>query len=309
MKRSGWSSRVLLMGGLALSLCSCGSKNSPAPTTPAGSSGIPSYSVLTFFGKEGTPPMSAPVGAAVAGGTVWVANNSGSLQAWTTGGELLSTITGYNGTTPSPQTDAVGPDGYVYMSDGAASYRQIVEFAPTGVFVTTFGMSQLNGNNSLGMAVNGTHAYVGTTLTNGGFFDFSISGSGASKTFNNPATFGVSGPGQLEFCEGLALDGAGNIYAGDSAGRVVKYNPSGVYQLAATLASSGVPRGVVVDSGGYIYATDYLNAEIQEFNPAGVPVTQFGQGDFALAFGLAMDSSENLYVPDFGGQVVVFRRN
>ncbi|HTC21646.1 MAG TPA: hypothetical protein VK859_12405, partial [bacterium] len=148
------------------------------------------------------------------------------------------------------------------------------------------------------------------TTSNGGFFDFPISGSGSSKTFNNPATFGTSGPGQLGFCEGLALDGAGNIYAGDySNGRIVKYNSSGVYQMAATLVSSGLPRGDVVDSNGYIYAIDFLNGEIQVFNPAGAPATQFGKGDFVLPYGIAMDSSENIYVSDFGGQVVIFRRN
>lgn len=254
--------------------------------------------------------MNGPTGVGIVGATLWVANNTGkNLQAWTVSGSMVATLNSY-GTTLFGYTGPLGtgPDSSVYVGD--TTNDQIVEFTPTGAYVTVFGNAELGADYPGGVAVGSGDAYLADAA--GKIFHYSISGSGNSKSFTYQAVFGNSGAGTLGgVVEGICLDVAGNLYVSDFLNnRLVKFGPGGNYLSAVTLLSSGTPAGVAVDPAGYIYVTDNTNLEVQQFNPSGGPVTQWGSSYMVNPAGLALDSSGSLYVADHGAnQVYVYKKN
>lgn len=133
--------------------------------------------------------------------------------------------------------------------------------------------------------------------------------------------------------DGVALDGAGNLYIADSRNhRVRKIGADGNIR---TLAGSGnpgfggdngqaasadlyLPSAVALDAAGNVYISDNLNHRVRKVTPDGVITTVTGsgtagdQGDGSYAvsarlrspYGLAVDSSGNLYIADEGAHRV-----
>jgi hypothetical protein len=68
------------------------------------------------------------------------------------------------------------------------------------------------------------------------------------------------------------------------------------------------PRGIALDSSGNIYVADTANHRVQKFSPSGTFILAFGspyggassaQGEFNSPYGVAVDSSDNIYVTDY----------
>ena len=145
------------------------------------------------------------------------------------------------------------------------------------------------------------------------------------------ATFADGTGAAASFCfpEGVAVDSSGNLYVADAYNHLIrKITPAGVVTTLAGSSSSGYadgtgvaasfnqPHGVATDSFGNIYIGDYYNHRIRQVSPAGVVttlagnVTGIGNGAFAdgtgaaasfnSPFGVAVDSSGNVYVADYG---------
>jgi hypothetical protein len=128
---------------------------------------------------------------------------------------------------------------------------------------------------------------------------------------------------QYNFPRGVAVDLQGNVYVADSSNnRIRKMTSAGI---VTTLAGSGVagfadgvgavaqfknPRGIAVDSLGNVYVGDYENNRIRKVTPEGVVTTLAGSGtrgyvdgigvvaQFSRPYGVALDSSGNLYVAE-----------
>jgi sugar lactone lactonase YvrE len=108
--------------------------------------------------------------------------------------------------------------------------------------------------------------------------------------------------------EGVAMDSSDNLYVADMYNnRILKRTPGGDYSVTA----SGIMNvaGVAVDSSGNVYASDRNNVRICKVTPAGVVTTLAGGSSgyedgtgsaakFSNPFGVAVDSSGNVYVAD-----------
>lgn len=142
-------------------------------------------------------------------------------------------------------------------------------------------------------------------------------GTGGAARFNNPI--------------GVAIDGGGNLYVADKFNHTIrKVSPEGtVTTLAGTAGSSGGvdgtggtarfnnPFGVAVDGAGNVYVGGFVGQTIRKITPSGVVTTLAGANGtrgsadgaggfarFADPFGVATDSSGNVYVADFSNNTI-----
>jgi tripartite motif-containing protein 71 len=116
-------------------------------------------------------------------------------------------------------------------------------------------------------------------------------------------SFSASGTGEGQFFHpmGVAVDSSENVYVVDfRADLIQKFDSGGTF---ITMWSSEGCARVDVGSSGNIYVTDHVNMGVQKFESEGTFITSWGRkgrenGRFRLADGVAVDSSENVYVSD-----------
>ncbi|MEO6246293.1 MAG: immunoglobulin domain-containing protein [Opitutaceae bacterium] len=138
-------------------------------------------------------------------------------------------------------------------------------------------------------------------------------------------------PGSFNNPYGVAIDAGKNIYVADSLNHTIRKITPGrvVSTLAGTAKSPGTadgtgaaarfnfPVGIAVDSAGNVFISEANNQTIRKITPGGVVTTfagaalQVGATDgagsaarFLLPFGVAVDSSDNLYVADSGNHTI-----
>jgi len=155
-------------------------------------------------------------------------------------------------------------------------------------------------------------------------------GTIATVSGNGTGVFsGDGGPAvsaQLSQPEGVAVDGAGNIFIADpNNNRVRKVSGGAIATVAgngtagfsgdggpATNASLNSPRGLAVDGAGNLYIADVGNGRIRKIS-SGTITTVAGNGGFwpsgdggpatsaqlGYPLGVAVDSAGNLYISDY----------
>ena len=155
------------------------------------------------------------------------------------------------------------------------------------------------------------------TLFAGGGTPGSSDGTGTAAHFDGPY--------------GIALDSSGNLYVADKTNDTIRMVTSAgavttLAGLAETIGSTddtgslarfNGPVGVAIGSGGDVYVTDSLNSTIRRVTSAGVVTTLAGAAGtggsvdgtgtaalFRQPAGIAIDSSGNLYVADFGNNSI-----
>jgi sugar lactone lactonase YvrE len=136
-------------------------------------------------------------------------------------------------------------------------------------------------------------------------------GTGSAATLNGP--------------NGMAIDGAGNVYFADTFNHTIRRaTPGGeVTTIAGTpgvigssdgtgsAATFNYPNSIVLDSSGDLYVADTMNHTIRKVTAAGVVTTVAGSPDafgsddgtgsaarFSQPYGIARDGAGNLYVAD-----------
>ncbi len=190
-------------------------------------------------------------------------------------------------------------------------------YNPNGVAVDSSGnlyIADTSNNRIRKVAAGGTITTVAGTGTAGFSGD---NGPATSANLYNPT--------------GVAVDGSGNLYIADRANqRIRKVAAGGTITTVAgngtagfsgdngpaTSASLSNPYGVAVDSSGNLYIADSSNQRIRKVAAGGTITTVAGSGtqgfggdngpatsaSFSNPFGVAVDSSGNLYIADYTNQ-------
>ncbi len=262
-----------------------------------------SGSVSTFAGTAGATGtvngigaaarFKAPMGVAVdTAGNVYVASIGDQTIRKITNGGVVTTLAGTANVVGSANGTGV-----------AATFAQ-----PDAVAVDTMGNVYVaDSGNALIRKI--TSAGVVTTFAGMVGVTGDSDGPGATASFNNP--------------NGVAVDGAGNVYAVNHNGTIRKITPGSVVSTLAGLpamvgsddgtggaALFDLPLGAAADAAGNVFVADTGNDTIRKVTPAGVVTTVAGTAAggyrdatgaaarFGGVGGLAIDPAGNLFVTD-----------
>jgi tripartite motif-containing protein 71 len=230
-----------------------------------------------------------------------------------------------NGEFSLPFGVAVDSSGNVYVAD--ESNNRIQKFTSSGVFLTTWGSfgsgdGQFNGPEGVAVDPTSGNVYVADMInqrvqkfTNSGVF-ITKWGSFESSNGCSTSTPGFNDPGAL------AVDAnTGNVYVVDTFNnRILYFTNTGTFIGCWGFTGSGDgafnnSRGIAIDSGsGFVYVADTNNDRVSKFTRSGAidgfgivkgwGSTGSGDGQFNRPIGIAVDSSGNVYVSDFGNNRV-----
>ena len=241
----------------------------------------------------------------------------------------------------SPTGVAVDGAGNLYIAD--TSNNRIRKVDSTGTITTVAGSGErgFSGdgdpateaqlNYPRGVAVDGAGNLYIADASNHRIRK--VDSTGTITTIAGSGERGFSGDGdpateaRLRSPTGVAVDGAGNLYIGDSGNhRIRKVDSSG---LISTIAGTGergfggdggpavqaqlaIPRGLAADGAGNLFIADWLNHRIRKVDAAGT-ITKFaGGGEITFSgdggpaggaqlrspSGVAADGAGNLYIAD-----------
>jgi hypothetical protein len=108
----------------------------------------------------------------------------------------------------------------------------------------------------------------------------------------------------------LVFDNAGNLYvANPGSDTIEKFTPDGVGSVFADAADGlANPLDLVFDSAGSLYVSNAYGGptqtgSVEKFTPDGTG-SVFADTGFDIAYGLAFDSAENLYVSNFRSSTI-----
>jgi DNA-binding beta-propeller fold protein YncE len=240
-----------------------------------------------------------PTGVAVdpTTGNVYVADESNNqIRMITSGGAvtifagLTSGMAGHaNGTGTAasfsaPNGIAIDSSGNLWVTDSANNkIRKIT--TPGAVVTTPYGSGTAGRNNADGVGAEfNTPTGIAVDPVSGNLF-VADHGNNEIREINVSTT-------AVTLFAGLASGAAGHVDATGNA------------------ASFTAPSGIAIDSAGNLYVADTNNSEIRMITPAGVVTTYAGStttgyvngsssaAEFDYPFGIAIDSSGNLYVGD-----------
>ena len=265
-------------------------------TTLAGSHG----SIGSADGPGGAARFYYPYGVAVdLSGNVYVADTDNSTIRKVTTASVVTTLAG------SPDSGS---------NDGTGSAARF--YYPFNVAVDSSGNIYVADSDNCTIRKI-TSAGVVTTLAGSAGLTGSADGTGSAARFNRP--------------EGVAVDLSGNVYVADSLNSTVrKITPAGVVTtLAGSAGLTGsadgtgstarfiYPQGAAVDSSGNVYTADADNCTIRKITSVGVVTTLAGSpgvigstdgigsaAHFSFPYGVAVDSTANVYVADSGNNTI-----
>jgi hypothetical protein len=130
-----------------------------------------------------------------------------------------------------------------------------------------------------------------------------------------------TGNGQFDFPCAVAVDLSRNVYVSEYGNnRIQKFDSNGnfITKWGSEGSSDGQfdqpCGGVAVDSSGHVFVVDSDNSRIQKFDNNGNFITKWGSqgvgnGQFEEADSIAVDSSDNVYVGDYGKNIQKFDSN
>ncbi len=262
-------------------------------------SGITSYGINQSYGMALDPA-----------GDVWIANeqtnpNSGNgnvTELNSSGNALATGLTG--GGIDFPIAATADTNGDVWVVDYGSSKVSLFNGSSSALSPST-GWGGTSLSFPVALAVDADHnAWVANQA--GVLPVTKISADGSQTTNYNCDCDGASG---------VATDQSGNVWLANYYGNSIsEVNTCGTLVLdAATGGGVDHPQGIAVDGAGTVWVANYLGGSISEVKGAASsapgtfssPSTGFGTDAGLLQpYGLAIDSSGNVWVSNFGNNTL-----
>jgi hypothetical protein len=217
-------------------------------------------------------------------GSIVPTNNGGSVPA-TTYGQVTTFAGNASGSTTGGYTNATGTAARFNFP------QNIVSDASGNLYVGDYNNNAIRKITPAGVVTT----FAGSTTGASG----STNGTGTAARFKGP--------------EGMAIDGAGNLYVGDFDNNLIrKITPAGVVTTFASGALIQGPAGICFDGAGNLYVAEQNGATISKITSAGVVSTYAGSGTSGFAdnankltarfdnpIDVQVDASGNVFVADY----------
>ena len=283
--------------------------------------GLPETQVPTY--ATAVYGVQRPSGVAVSpsGDRIYVVQSEGDRTGlvFDAGGNKVGTMAppASTGTDHAPVYVAVDPlTNEVHVSDRLTGAIYIYD--RDGAYQRTFTLAQPRpGWQPLGLAFD-AKGYLYVTDLSGPFEKVLV----FDRTATVVRTLGEND--KLSFPNGVAVDGAGNVYVSDSNnGRVLMYGTDGIVVRAqvgrgAGQGNLGLPRGLAVDSQGRVFVADTTGQGVFVFRAPGgderllkylgfVGGEGVSDGMFEYPNSVAIDARGRMYVADtFNNRVQIW---
>jgi sugar lactone lactonase YvrE len=284
----------------------------PTDSVPSGEVQITVNNCASAAGPNQTTCQNAPITTAATGVGVWtaLASNPGTAII-ANPASAVTIISGFS---------TAGSYAFKWGTAAGDTLKVLVEAAPTPPTLTQTGTC-LTGD-TLRIGGTGSNGQIIWYL-NGAAIDTTI-GGGAEIPIDTAAGGNGSGSAanQLDFPEGLTLDGSGNLYVTEFNNNRVQNFPAGstrasnAVTVAGTASNFGsaadllwAPNDVCLDTAGNLYVADMTNSRIQKFPPGSTSATNAvtvaggnGQGSASnqlnFPISVKVDAGGNVYVCD-----------
>jgi glucose/arabinose dehydrogenase len=239
-----------------------------------------------------TQPTTQPTEFALGSGTT----TAGAIDEIAPGGSVSTFVSGLT----DPTGVAFGPDGALYASTAGGSTSITIDRINASGGISTF-VSGITGDGLGGLAFDDEgNLYIG----------LGISGIRKVTPSGQVSRFGTA-DGQ-----NVAFDSNGNLFsAATSDDAIYETTPGGISKTYYTFGSyfrlSEEPLGMAFDNNGDLFVASEKDDMITEFSPSGThlvyaslaeSVSPFPAGATVTFYGLAFDSSGNLYVAEGDGE-------
>lgn len=273
-------------------------------------------------GNSGATPQTGANGAADTGGSA--TGGTGGAAQPTTPSPSTQGAAPAPSTTGTPGENTSGSNTPVNTNGGTSGGTTNGNDTPAPPDAT-----QARFNQPIGIAIDRDgNLYVADSMN---YTIRKIAASGAVNTLAGTpgasgSTDGIGAAARFSFLKGVAVDGAGVVYAVDG-NAIRKITPAGtVTTLAGAIGETGnadgpgsvarfaQPWGIAVDATGKLYVADTGNSLVRAVSTAGVVSTHAGtrgmrgtaNGSTATAtflgpMGVALDAGNNLYLTDWYG--------
>jgi sugar lactone lactonase YvrE len=293
-----------------------------------------------YFDAAGTSAeFDTPYGLDIdATGTLYVADHNNAVVRRVTSAGTVTTLAGTNsigtrdGTGTSarfstPSGIAIGSDGAVYVADTLShAIRRIV---PSSTVVTTLAGSkpELGYAEGTGTAARFRFPF-GVASDNEGNIYVADDTTVRRITPAGVTSLVAGSPGVAGFVDGvganarfgaltaIAYGPGGMLYVTDPSNNAVRrITPAGVVTTVAATPELTNPWGIAVDAAGTLYVTNLGTHSVATISPNGTVTTLAGgvrgfadgtgaQARFDLPSGITVDGAGNVYVADFGNNMI-----
>ena len=271
---------------------------------------------------SGDGKFNQPMGIAIdSSGNVYVADSgNGRIQKFSPDGLFIAEMMNFYIT---GRVISIDSDGHFYV---ASDFDRVYKFDSNGALIVYWG-SDGSGDGEFfiprGVALNEKGDLYVADEVNHRIQKFTSSGDFIAKWGQEGG-----GVGDFIFPQAISIDPDGNIYVTERWNhRIQKFNQDGIFITKWGTYGTGdgkfdYPNGLAIDASGNVYVTDTENHRIQKFTSNGEFITKWGSywaheksegsgdGKFNQPFGIAIDSSGNVYVADmFNHRIQKFTSN
>lgn len=225
-------------------------------------------------------------------------------------------VEGVIGSNDGPYAVAVDRQCNVYVAD--AQHYRVVKLSQDGTVIGQIpipGGDRPAGESSSprGVAVDAQGNVYATDTTRDRVYKFAPDGKVLITWGTCPdggANCDAKLPGRFQAPEGIAVDGAGNVFVAEAAGGRVQKLPTrgdiSVWDLQGKgIGELFIPGSLSVDQGGFVYLTEGYGDRVLKFDPgSGALVARWGgtqggePGQFHGPLGVGVDAAGNMYVSD-----------